>query len=123
MLDLPLAGQSISRVAFDFGVSFLTDGGSELRIDTVFDFRSEGASMTVDPSTASGFASTLLGLLHSEIESAKVTDAGALELCFRGSFSLNVAPSDEFEAWAFAGAEGSKAVCMAGGGVSTWGLG
>lgn len=123
MLGLPFAGQSISRVAFYFGVLFLMHGGSELRIDTAFDFRPESTLMTIDPSTASGFASTLIGLLHIEIEAAKVTDAGALELCFRGNSVLNVAPSDEFEAWTFAGAEGSKVVCMPGGGVTTWGLG
>jgi hypothetical protein len=123
MMDLPLVGESIARIGFDFAVTLLTSGGAELRVETAFAITGEDLSSTsVSPVAAGPHASLLLGLLHREITGATVSQDGTLRLSLGGGGTVEVDPDDKFEAWTFAGPKGEKAVCLPGGGVTTWGL-
>jgi Family of unknown function (DUF6188) len=123
IVNLPLVGQSISRVAFDYAVTLLTDGGAELRIETAFSIATrEEAAAVVEPSVATEQASALVRLIGCEVELADAGSDGSLRLAFSGGRTIEVLPHPEFEAWTFAGADGAKAVSVPGGSLTTWGL-
>jgi hypothetical protein len=122
-MELPLAGQAVSRVAFDYAVTLWTDGGGELRVETPFTITGGGgAAVRVVPAAAAGSAALLVGLLKINVETASVADDGTLRLRLAGGGTIEVGPDEQFEAWTFAGPKGEKAVCMPGGGLTTWGL-
>lgn len=122
-MTLPLIGHSISRVAFDYAVTLLTDGESELRIEAAFSIASgDDAQVVVEPSAAAEHAAVLIRLLGCQVEDANAGSDGSLRLSFSGGRSIEVKPHPKFEAWTFAGANGAKAISTPGGGLSTWGL-
>lgn len=122
-MQLPLAGQSVSSLTFDYAITLLTDGGSELRFEAMFSLIDAGTAITsIAPAAAAESASQLVGLLNREIEAASMDDDGTLRLFLGGGARVEVAPDEEFEAWTFAGPKGEKAVCLPGGGLTTWGL-
>jgi hypothetical protein len=118
---LPISTHELSRVSFDYAVSFFTDGGGELRIETPFTLSGRGREELVDPAAVGGHAVDLLALLHLRIDSAEAAESGSLVLRL-GDAVVTVEPHDQFEAWTFADRVGAKAVCSPGGGVTTWGF-
>lgn len=124
MIQLPLAGQSVSRVAFDYAITLLTDRGAELRFETEVSLLGVGTAtkISIAPAAAADGASLLVGLLNREVEAASIDDDGTLRLALGGGAKVEVAPHAAFEAWTFAGPKGEKAVCMPGGELTTWGI-
>jgi hypothetical protein len=119
-VELPIAGRTVGRVAFDHAVILWTDDGGELRLETTFTFIDiSGATTSVVPAAAGASASLLIGLLDCNIAGATVGDNGALRVSLDAG-TIEVGPDQEFEAWTYAGAKGEKAVCLPGGGLTTW---
>lgn len=121
-MTLPLLGQSVSRVSFDYAVTLLTDGGSELRIETAFSIATGEQATVIEPSSVADNAERLVALLGSHVETADTRADGSLRLSLSGGQTIEVLPHPEFEAWTFAGPGGVKAVATPGGGLTTWGL-
>lgn len=122
-MNLGIAGQSVERVAFDFGVTLITDDDSEIRIETAFTLRAlDGASFLIDPAKPGDSAAVLTSVLHEMITGATANDAtGSLDLEFVHGGRIEVLPNDAYEAWSFTTRDGARAVALPGGGLSTWG--
>jgi hypothetical protein len=119
---LPVVGHAISRVEFDYAVSFLTDGDAFLRIEQAFELRGPAApAAVVRPPDAAAHAGALVQLLRGTVERADVDDRGTLRLGVSGGREIVVPPDNAYEAWTFAGARGEHVVCLPGGGVTGWG--
>jgi hypothetical protein len=120
---MAMANQSIERVSFDHSVTLLLDDGSEVRIGSDFSLRPPNAdAYVIDPSSARGVDELLRLLLHKTVAHISVNEEiGSLLIVLTDGTSLQVAPSESYEAWTFAGDRGLKIVSLPGGGVSTWG--
>lgn len=121
-LILGLAGQTISRIVFDFAITLATEEGSELRIETRFSFRDPaGMLWIVEPSGVGPVAVPLLSLLHGVIDTSVAReDSGNLILQLRDGSRIEVCSDVAFEAWTFAGPTGEKLISSPGGGLSYW---
>lgn len=115
-----LASQSVSRVSFDFAISLLTDMGTEVRIQTPFTLIVESGSLELDPQSRSAEISNMLRLLDSKVVDSSIEESGLLTLEFDSGIGIRIEPHGDFEAWTIAGADGSKVVCLPGGGLTTW---
>lgn len=121
-MRLPLAGRTVSRVAFDHAVSLLTDDGAELRVQTAFSFGADPARMVViDPERdVAAHAGVLVDLRGRAITAAGADDDGALAVRFATEAVLQVPPDSSYEAWTLTGPQGSLVVCLPGGGVAVF---
>ena len=110
----------IERISFDYGVEFAAGDGSVVRVEGEGSVVSHGQPpVWFDAESAGPVASVLLGFLH---QGAKVLlDGSTLQLSADDvGLVLRVAPSNEYEAWSTAMADGSRIVCMDDGTVSRW---
>lgn len=118
---LRLDGQRVTKVCFDYAVTFHTESGFELRFETPFVIcDTDGTRTSIDPDVPSELASRVLELLQRLIDSADVEPSGALTISFVDGQELEVSPHPEFEAWTVIGPRGERVICLPGGGVSEW---
>ncbi|GII75538.1 hypothetical protein Sru01_05200 [Sphaerisporangium rufum] len=119
-MDLRLGGQSVVRVAFDAGVTLLTDSGYEVRIEAAATLSSEDGTWEVTPGAPTPAMTRMIELFGAEILSARASVAGTLSIHLAGGRSLIVEPDDHFEAWTMAGPGGALVVCMPAGELALW---
>ena len=120
-MNLPGVGEEISRVAFDWAVTLLTEEGTELRVEGRFDLTVDGTTTErVHPTEVTPHAAALVRQLHRRVTALRVLEGGGLELRIDGGFSMVVHPGHEFEAWTYNGSDDSKAVGLPDD-VATWG--
>jgi hypothetical protein len=123
LISLPVTGLTITRVCFDYAIVLLMDDGSELRLQVAMSMEGKGVpESTITPQSVGPHASWLAGLLHREMVSALIDPSGRVEIEIEGPARIVVAPHSQYEAWTYAGPSGQKAVCLPGGGVTTWDL-
>lgn len=123
-MRLPVIGDDVTRVEFDYAIAFLTGSDGQVKIETPFVLVGEDqVRKVVDPPAPGTSAVDILRALHQEIVRADVSDEGGLRLQIGMAMSIEVDPHDSFEAWNFADNRGRKVVCLPGGGVATWGMG
>ena len=115
-----LTESRIERVAFDYGVEFLTTDGAILRIEGLGTVGYEGQpKRSFDAEAPAGEVSTLVEFLHEQAE--LVLEAASLELVSKASqLVLRVEPSEEHEAWSVSFPDGSRLVCTTEGAVARW---
>ncbi len=119
-MDLPMVGEVVTRIAFDHAISVLTAVG-ELRVESPFDLETAGSTATkVDPAAAAAHAETLERQHGREITVARV-DGGVLELRIGTDVAIRVSPDAAYEAWTYAGDDGTLVVSMPGGELAIWG--
>jgi hypothetical protein len=122
-LSLPLEGLAIARCVIDHAFSleaFRTDGSVTLRIEGPFTLTREQSTRLMDPSAPAELGPAI-ALVQGTVKRARVSSEGRLSIVFDDGREVTVEPSENFEAWELSGPQGVKAVCRAGGGVSTWG--
>lgn len=122
-LTLPLEGLSVARCVIDHAFSleaFCGDGVVTLRIEGPFTINEKGESHTLDPNEPASLGPAV-ALVRSLIRRARTSAEGRLLIAFEGGRDVAVGPNDDFEAWELSAPKGVRAVCRAGGGVSTWG--
>jgi hypothetical protein len=122
-LLLPLEGLEITRCVVDHAFSLEAahaDGMVTVRIEGPLSLKDGRSEHAIDPSVPTELGPAL-GLVRGSIERARVSPEGRLSLVFQDGREVTVEPSDDFEAWELTAPRGVKAVCRAGGGVSTWG--
>lgn len=115
-----LKGQRVDRVCFDFGIVFGTDGGYELRIETVLTLQTASSESIIDPEQAGPAAGQLVGLLHSTIESVEIGASGRLVVSFPEHTTVAVPAHSKYEAWTLTGPDGEGIVCAPGGSLTVW---
>jgi hypothetical protein len=122
-MKLPVVGDDVTRVEFDYAIAFLTESGGQVKIETPFVLIGEDqARKVIDPPAPGTSAVDVLRVLRQKIVRADFTDEGHLRLEIGTVMSIEVDPHDSFEAWNFADSRGVKVVCLPGGGVATWGM-
>lgn len=125
MVDIMTAfppDQSVTQVRFDYAVTLLTDDGTQLRVESRFALResASGDSLFVDPERAGPYASKIVALLGKRIVESVIEPGGSIEIEFEGGINLRVEPDAHYEAWDLNVGDGSKAVCLPGGGLAIW---
>ena len=120
VMDLPIVGEVVTRVAFDAAVSLVTTVG-ELRVQCSFELEVEGSTATtVDPFDAAPHAATLVRQHGRAITVARVA-GGVLELRIGTDVVIRVLPDEAYEAWTYSGDDGTLVVSTPGGELTTWG--
>lgn len=121
-MNLGIAGESVERVALDFGIMLITDNGAEIRIEAAFTLRSANGTVVVDPAQPTDSVAIVPSVLHEMIADATaVDDTGVLALEFVHGARIEVLPSAKYEAWTFVRRDGMRVVATPGGGLSIWG--
>lgn len=122
-LLLPLEGLDIARCVVDHALSLealQANGTVILRIEGPFSLKDGHSSYAMDPSVPAQLGPAV-ALVRGCVERVRASAEGRLSIVFKDGREVTVEPSDDFEAWELSGPQGVKAVCRAGGGVSTWG--
>ena len=122
-LSLPIEGLSVARCVVDhaFALEAFRDGDVvSLRIEGPFIITQNGAECVLDPNAPANLG-TAIALVRGLVKRARASAEGRLHLEFDDGREVTVEPNDDFEAWDLTGPKDAKAVCRAGGGVSTWG--
>lgn len=121
-MQLPIVGAPVTMVLFDFAIS-INLGSASIRIETTATIERPGSqSIVVEPETPDAAASEVVRLRGLAVSEASTADNGELAMEFDDGTRLTVPPNARYEAWTFAGEHGEKAVCLPGGGLTTWGL-
>lgn len=107
------------RVSFDYGVEFVTVGGTTIRVEGQGVVYDRGKTPRIfDTEAPAAVASTLLNFLHRPAR--VLLDGATLVLAVDPALELRVEPSTEFEAWSVAFSDGSRIVCTDSGQVTRW---
>jgi hypothetical protein len=117
-----LVGHQVSMVCFDYAVSFSTEQGAHLRIESPFRTLPAGAQtgIVADPAVAGESCLHLIEVLHQEIEYLNIDDGGRLTVRFAGGTTIECDPDEEYEAWTLTLDGGAMIVCLSGGGLARW---
>lgn len=119
-MDLNLHHQTVSKLDYDYTVALYTDAGYEIRIEEDYTVTTGQSTTTHSPEPASDNAGPL-DLLNEQVITAATADAdGTLSLTVANGATLQVVPSEDFEAWTLAGPHGHKIVCLPGGELAIW---
>lgn len=113
----------ITRLCFDWAVT-LTIGPMEPQADVRIEGEIElsGVGPVVSkllPENDPIELAPLLRIVRSKLTTMVIFKDGRLRIDV-GEITLQVAPSDEFEAWEIVGLAGRRLVSMPGGGVTVW---
>lgn len=119
-MDLSIEGETVVRVCFDEALTFLTDGGFELRIETSAAIETSSENMMLEPGVPGASAIPVLGFVGSRIDRGEVLESGVLKIFFSSDSGLTVSPDANFEAWELVGPRGMRVVCLPGGGIAEW---
>jgi hypothetical protein len=122
-LSLPVEGLSIARCVVDHAFSLETFRDRDvvtLRIEGPFTVTENGRQHALDPTEPANLGPAI-ALVRAVVRRARASAEGRLVVVFDDGREVTVEPNEDFEAWELIGPKGAKAVCSAGGGVSTWG--
>jgi hypothetical protein len=92
-------GLEVTRVSFDYALTFLIEDSSRIVVETPFDLILDGVTMSVDPESARAVAPSVLALLHSTVSRLIVRDPGILTVEFLGGDRMVVPLSNDYESW------------------------
>ncbi|MEM9410751.1 MAG: DUF6188 family protein [Planctomycetota bacterium] len=112
--------QQITRVSFDFSISFTFDHGAELFVENNLDVLDGDRINQIKTADFTSFAGLIVGLLNRTVSFATTSDEGVLMLKFDSQLTIEVKPSEAFEAWSYNENGSRKIVCMPGGGLAIW---
>lgn len=117
---LPLDGQDVTQLRFDFAVTLMFEGGQILRIETPFTVKSDGHSDLVNPEGGVSDIAPALALARTTVESGTAGTDGSLRMTFSNGFEISVPPGDEYESWQFSGQSGLLVVSLPSGELGFW---
>jgi hypothetical protein len=122
-LSLPVEGLPVARCVVDHAFSLEVFRDSDvvtLRIEGPFTIAENGMQHILDPNEPANLGRAI-ALVRAVVRRARASAEGRLYIVFDDGREVIVEPSEDFEAWELIGPKNAKAVCSAGGGVSTWG--
>jgi len=117
--DLGLVGKTVSRIAFGkpYGIQIVI-GECTLRVHDKIAMNWNGRQQVLEGSLPGRtynpeMCATLVRLLDTEIEAAKVEQDGLLEIRFSGNVTLSIRSTTGYEAWELE----TEILCAIGGGT------
>ena len=120
-MDLGLAGQKVVSTEFGYTAAIVVSGGSEIRVESAFTLRAEDGDRRLTPGADVEEGAARHGVVVGHVVAAATADdRGELRVDLDGGMRLVVEPDRDYEAWTFAGADGTKVVCRPGGGLAVW---
>jgi Family of unknown function (DUF6188) len=120
-MDLGLAGQRVVSTEFGYTATIVFSGGFEIRVESAFTLRAEDGDRRLTPGADIEQGAARLGTVVGHVVVvAAADDGGELRVDLDGGMRLLVGPDPDYEAWTFAGADGTKVVCRPGGGLAVW---
>jgi hypothetical protein len=120
-MDLGLAGQKVVSTESGYTAGIEFSGGSEIRVETAFTLGTDDGEHRFAPGERVEQAAARLGeLVGRVVVAATAGDGGVLQIDFEGGTRLLAEPDPDYEAWTFAGPDGTKVVCQPGGGLAVW---
>lgn len=94
-----LAGQTVTRVSYEYGIRLLFSDSSWAYIETSFELHYDGQAYAIDPEKINENSARVLVVLHDDVVTSGVTDDGGLWLTFANGARIEVPPSWDYEAW------------------------
>jgi hypothetical protein len=120
-MDLDLAGRKVVSTEFGYTAAIVFSGGSEIRAESAFTLRAEDGDHRLTPGADVGEGAARLGAVVGHVVVvATADDSGELRVDLEGGMRLLIEPDRDYEAWTFAGPDGTKVVCRPGGGLAVW---
>jgi Family of unknown function (DUF6188) len=104
----PMAGGEVTQVQIDysFGLSIETYGdvkaSMSIRINTCFEYETNGVAITVDPEQAADLA-PLITLHKAIVDEGYAIKDGHLVIRFTDGRAVRVAPDEQYESWQVTG--------------------
>ncbi|GAA3570359.1 hypothetical protein GCM10022197_28460 [Microlunatus spumicola] len=121
---LPIEGQLVTQLRFDYGLTFLFEEGLDVRVEQAFVLHRAGdEDLLMDPEGDHELLAPVLRLGRATVMGGLAFDDGRLELTFAEGSRLSVPSSDQYEAWQLNGPGGVLVVSVGAGALVTWGLG
>jgi hypothetical protein len=122
---LPIAGMTIARCCFDWGVALELSGtgtsGATIRISSEFSIHDSGGERwTLGIGSGTGSLAPVLTMIGLTVSRAEANKNGTLDVLFTDGSRLRVPPDSRYEAWEFTGERGAKAVSLPGGDIAIW---
>ncbi len=115
------AGQKVSQIVLDYGVSFQLESEVLVRIEAPFVLRTNSQEQwKLTPGDGAEEFAPILSALHSVAGDWRATDDGRLELSFFSGISIEVLPSSDYEAWQIVAPDGARYVGGPGARVTAW---
>ncbi|MCZ6661612.1 MAG: DUF6188 family protein [Actinobacteria bacterium] len=113
--------QKLSRIAFDHGLTFLFEDGSEIRVEVGFRLNvADRSPRFIEIDQPSDYSVEVVECLF-EPGSVSVVDGSTLVISLANSMTIEVYPDKQYEAWTFNREDGSLVVCKPGGEISSFG--
>lgn len=116
--DLPVAGQLVTQLRFDYAFSILLEDGVLIRIGGSFVLITPSGQHALDPESDPEEMAPVLALARSTVVQGSAFEDGSLELSFSTGELLLVPVSEQYEAWEAAGSKGMLVVSSPGGGLA-----
>ena len=121
VMELPLVGREVARVAFDRYAVWLEFGGNPegyvVRVGGPFRLVAAGSTVTLDPEE--GPHPEYLRWIGRTVVRAEATEEGKLHFAFDDDLLIEV-DAGPYETWHLSGPGGYEALSVAGGGLATW---
>ncbi|MEY7972058.1 DUF6188 family protein [Saccharomonospora xinjiangensis] len=121
MMELDLAGRTVTSCDFGYTVTIRFAGGRELDIESDLLLARPDRRVELSPGVeVSEGAEMLSELISLTVTSAMTEESGELRLKFEEGTMLSIEPDEEFESWTYVAPDGLKIVCMPGGELAVW---
>jgi hypothetical protein len=117
----PLIDQEITRILIDLAVTFETESGAQLRVESpILLFHEPAAPIKIDPHEPAASGNEIVALLRKRIKDASISLDGTLTIAFEAGPRLEIACDKRYEAWTLSTQTGELLVSMPGGEVAYW---
>lgn len=117
---LPVAGQRVAQLCFDFAVTPRLGNDVTVRIEQPFVIAADGAEWRMVPDGEPDRLAPVLRLAGATIAEGLAFDDGHLELTFAEGTRVSVPSTEDYEPWEVVGPQGMRVVSVPGGELSVW---
>lgn len=121
-VQLPMAGQEVSRVCFDWAITLeFLDGFPEtsIRIGGKIRLQVGTEEVEIDPEVSAS-AGRAVVLVRKRAAAGIALRDGTLRIVFSDGTKIAASPSSPYEAWELSASNGLKLVCLPSGGLAVW---
>jgi len=120
-MDLGLRGKRLQSLLIEYSIRMQLSDVYFALIASPFTLDRHGKVFTISPEDDPDEAfEPIRQLVGQQVEDARATPSGGLEMVFEDGSRLQVAPDEAHEAWNVSGPDGALVVSMPGGELAIW---